>query len=179
MTADSKNEIQDFFTELKETETTYADYEKRFEPLAVFLTDYDHAKELEGLTQAEIAKRMGTTQSAVSRFEAMKNPPKYDMLRKASVAVGDKLFVTPLGSMSMTLPYDLHEKAYEIAEKKEVTVRELMKTYIREGLNRDSFKSLETWEFTESSTVIHFIPEAPYEMEGYKKCRDTDHLLAG
>jgi len=50
-----------------------------------------------GLTQAEIAKRMGTTVSAVSRLEASlrseKHSPSYATLKKYAQACGKKLLV--------------------------------------------------------------------------------------
>jgi len=50
-----------------------------------------------GLTQADIAKRMGTTVSAVSRLEASlrseKHSPSYATLKKYAQACGKKLLV--------------------------------------------------------------------------------------
>ena len=50
-----------------------------------------------GLTQADVAKRMGTTVSAVSRLEASlrseKHPPSYATLKKYAQACGKKLLV--------------------------------------------------------------------------------------
>jgi ribosome-binding protein aMBF1 (putative translation factor) len=41
-----------------------------------------------GLTQAELAKRMGTTQSAVARMEAGGTRPTLEMLDKLAAAIG-------------------------------------------------------------------------------------------
>jgi transcriptional regulator with XRE-family HTH domain len=139
MTAKSGSEMNDFFENLRKTDPAFAKYEEKFGPLAGFFTDYEHSRQLQRLTQAEIAKRAGTTQSAVSRFEAMKHPPSYDFLRRVSAALGDRLFLTPFGSLSMSLPYDLHGKAKDVAAKKGVSVEELMRGYVREALQRDSF----------------------------------------
>lgn len=50
-----------------------------------------------GLTQADVAKRMGTTVSAVSRLEASlrseKHSPCYATLKKYAQACGKKLLV--------------------------------------------------------------------------------------
>ena len=50
-----------------------------------------------GLTQADVAKRMGTTVSAVSRLEASlrseKHSPSYATLKKYAHACGKKLLV--------------------------------------------------------------------------------------
>jgi anti-sigma factor RsiW len=51
-----------------------------------------------GLTQAEIAERMGTTASAVSRLEASlsseKHSPSFSTLRKYAAACGKKLIIS-------------------------------------------------------------------------------------
>ncbi|WP_207003398.1 helix-turn-helix domain-containing protein [Trinickia mobilis] len=51
-----------------------------------------------GLTQAQIAERMGTTASAVSRLEASltseKHSPSFATLRKYAAACGKKLVIT-------------------------------------------------------------------------------------
>ncbi len=45
------------------------------------------------LTQAELAERMGTTQSAVARMEGGGTRPKLETLEKLAVAVGQELVV--------------------------------------------------------------------------------------
>ena len=46
-----------------------------------------------GVTQAEIAKRAGTTQSAIARFESGVGNPTLDFMQRVSAAVGAKLEV--------------------------------------------------------------------------------------
>lgn len=41
-----------------------------------------------GLTQAEVATRMGTSQSAVSLLEACTHPPMWDTLERYTAALG-------------------------------------------------------------------------------------------
>jgi len=47
-----------------------------------------------GLTQGELAKRMGTTQSAIARIEGGKINPSVDMLRRYAKATGSRLHVS-------------------------------------------------------------------------------------
>lgn len=47
-----------------------------------------------GLTQKELAKRIGTKQSAVSRFESGKYNPSVKFLEKTAVALGAKLSIS-------------------------------------------------------------------------------------
>ena len=56
-----------------------------------------HARQAAGLTQADVASRMGTTVSAVSRLEASlrseKHSPSFATLRKYAQACGKKLVI--------------------------------------------------------------------------------------
>jgi len=47
-----------------------------------------------GLTQLELAKRVGTKQSAISRLESGTYNPSLDFLRKVTYALGARLKVT-------------------------------------------------------------------------------------
>ena len=47
-----------------------------------------------GLTQEELAERMGTTQSAIARMEGGKSRPSTTTLAKAAAATGTKLRVS-------------------------------------------------------------------------------------
>jgi len=46
------------------------------------------------LTQTEMAKRVGTKQSAISRFESGNYSPTIDFLEKVASAVGKELIIT-------------------------------------------------------------------------------------
>ena len=148
MKAPHDSEIGEFFKDLRAEDPKFAAEADRLGPLADFVNDYDFAKETLNLTQRDLAKHAGTTQSAVSRFEAMKHPPTYDLLVRISGALGDKLFLSPFGSLSLSLPYDLHEKAKASAARHGITVRRLMAGYVREGLNRDGFEVLNRGSMT-------------------------------
>jgi len=67
----------------------------------------------------------------------MKHPPTYDLLIRISQALGDTLFLSPFGSLSITLPYDLHEKARHIATARGLSVQDLLNAYIRKGFSQE------------------------------------------
>jgi transcriptional regulator with XRE-family HTH domain len=52
------------------------------------------ARARSGLTQAEIAERMGTTQSAVARLESGRALPSLRTLEKFAAATGSRLVIT-------------------------------------------------------------------------------------
>ncbi|MPZ88150.1 MAG: helix-turn-helix domain-containing protein [Nitriliruptorales bacterium] len=47
-----------------------------------------------GLTQAELARRMGTTQSAIARLEGAGTNPSAELLQRLGNAVGARLILT-------------------------------------------------------------------------------------
>ncbi|HEV2161416.1 MAG TPA: helix-turn-helix transcriptional regulator [Stellaceae bacterium] len=49
------------------------------------------ARSKAGLTQVQLAKRMGTTQSVVARIESGRNPPNLRTLDKYARAVGRRI----------------------------------------------------------------------------------------
>jgi ribosome-binding protein aMBF1 (putative translation factor) len=51
------------------------------------------ARSKAGLTQAQLAKRMGTTQSVVARIESGRNPPNLKTLDKYARALGRRIEV--------------------------------------------------------------------------------------
>lgn len=53
------------------------------------------ARRHRGVTQKEIARRAGTTQSAIARFESGASNPTLSFLTKVAAAVGAKIEVRP------------------------------------------------------------------------------------
>jgi ribosome-binding protein aMBF1 (putative translation factor) len=53
-----------------------------------------HAREAVGLTQTELARRMGTTQSAIAAIEAGARTPTVDLLERLARACGRRLTIT-------------------------------------------------------------------------------------
>lgn len=74
--------------------TAYDALEDEYAALRTMLS----ARRDAGLTQAQIAERMGTTASAVSRLEASlsseKHSPSFATLRKYAAACGKKLLIS-------------------------------------------------------------------------------------
>ncbi len=60
-------------------------------------------RESHGFTQKEIAKRIGTTQSAIARMESGKQNISSDMLKKLSKAIGKNLITLSPGTLSFAI----------------------------------------------------------------------------
>lgn len=52
-----------------------------------------------GMTQAQVARRMGTTQSVVARIESGQNAPNLKTLQKYAQAVGRRIEVKLVGAI--------------------------------------------------------------------------------
>jgi len=69
-----------------------AEYE-RLKPEFALALALIKAREKAGMTQAQVARRMGTTQSVVARIESGQNPPNLKTLQRFAEAVGRRIQV--------------------------------------------------------------------------------------
>jgi UDP-N-acetylglucosamine 1-carboxyvinyltransferase len=60
-------------------------------------------RETKGMTQAELAKHIGTTQSAIARIESGRQNVSADMLKKLSTALKKNLITLSPGTMNLTI----------------------------------------------------------------------------
>jgi len=67
-----------------------AEYD-RLGPIYTLVGEMIEARQQAGLTQAEVAHRMGTTQSVVARLEAARHMPTFDMVARYAAAIGRRL----------------------------------------------------------------------------------------
>jgi uncharacterized protein len=71
----------------------------------------------QGLTQAQLARRAGTTQPVISAYEHGRRDPGYETLRKLVEAAGEQLHVDALASTSdLPPPADLDEHARRLLD---------------------------------------------------------------
>jgi len=66
---------------------------KRLAPKYNFISSIIEARLRRGLTQERLAQRVGTSQSAIARFESGESNPTFDFLDKVTSAVGVKIQV--------------------------------------------------------------------------------------
>lgn len=129
-----KDQVLDYMDSLESEDKKLASYVKMFEALSAFIADYDFLKESRNLTQKDIAEKMGTTQSAVSRIESMKTNPSYKQLLKMAEAVGGNLLVTPMKAMTVQVPYDLQDKVQKLAEREKKSTSEYLAEILRNSI---------------------------------------------
>jgi ribosome-binding protein aMBF1 (putative translation factor) len=67
-----------------------AEYD-RLGPIFAVVGEMIEARQAAGLTQTEIAVRMGTSQSAVARLENARHMPTFEMIARYAAAIGRRL----------------------------------------------------------------------------------------
>lgn len=132
-----KDEVLDLFEELESNDEKLKDFVHVYEALSSFLVDFNFLKDLGKITQKDIAQKMGTTQSSISRIESLKTNPSYKQLLKMTDAVGGELLITPMGEMTIQVPYDLQKTVKELALFNNVSVHEYLLDLIRNKIERD------------------------------------------
>lgn len=113
------------------------DFVKLNKALASFMNDFCVLKEKNNLSQKEIAVYAGTTQSAISRIETMNTNPSYKVLSRLSEAVGGNMYLTPMGDMSITVPFGMQDKIKAIADSKGISVRTLLLQLIKKEISEN------------------------------------------
>ncbi len=136
-----KNQVLDFMNTLEKGDKNLDSYVKMYEALSAFLTDFDFLKDSLGLTQQDVAEKMGTTQSAISRIASLKTNPSYKQLQKMAEAVGGELLVTPMKSMTVQVPYDLQESVRKLATSENKSTSDYLERILRNAieLERSSY----------------------------------------
>jgi len=89
--------------------------------LIIELTDL---REETGLTQAEVAAKMGTKQTAISRFERYNTKPTLEFINKYAWALGAKLLITPHGKSAIVLKETHYRVMEELAYRRGVTINQ-------------------------------------------------------
>lgn len=63
----------------------------RLEPIYAVVGEMIDARHKAGLTQTDVAARMGTTQSVVARLENARHMPTFDMISRYAAALGRRV----------------------------------------------------------------------------------------
>ena len=67
-----------------------AEYD-RLGPVFAVVGEMIEARQAAGLTQTEVASRMGTSQSVVARLEAARHMPTFEMIARYAAAIGRQI----------------------------------------------------------------------------------------
>jgi ribosome-binding protein aMBF1 (putative translation factor) len=87
------NKWKDFKRELLSDPDVKKEYE-RLAPEYAIISQLITIRAKKGLTQSDLAKKLGTKQSAIARLESGKCNPTLEFLQKTAKALGQKLTVS-------------------------------------------------------------------------------------
>ena len=146
-----KDQVLDFMDSLEKEDEKLGSYVKMYEALSSFLTDFDFLKDSLGLTQQDVAEKMGTTQSAISRITSLKTNPSYKQLLKMAEAVGGDLLVTPMKEMTVQVPYDLQESVRKMAADEGKTTSGYLEGLLRNAIELERANFATTTSSTNSA----------------------------
>lgn len=147
-----------------------------YAPLNDLILEIVEERVRQNLTQRDLARRLRTRQSAISRFENLGRKPGFDFLYRVAKALGGKLFITIHGRYAALVPRKyrefIDELAQEQGENPETVVRNLLVEAIEQKmLNRENFINV----FTIRESVRKENPVASIHREGEVsiECQET------
>lgn len=111
-----------------------------------FILEVQLLRHEKGITQKQLADRMQTKQTAISRFENMGRAPNYDFIVRLADSLGcnPKLYVD--GDYAVQVPEHLRASVMKIAEKNHISVESYLTEIIQNAIMTDgqkfSFKSI-------------------------------------
>lgn len=125
--------ITDLIDELQD-ELGVSDEVAYWTPLTDFIQETIRARYVEGLSQADLAERMDTKQTSVSRFEHLGRKPSYDFMVRLAHALGHQLGLTVHGEYMAVVDEEDRPVVARIAETSGKMTRDVVSDLLREGI---------------------------------------------
>lgn len=148
--------LSDYFDE-HEVENPKPGSEQYYLPVANLATECAVLRDEEGLTQVELAQRMGTKQSVISRFENLDGRlPSYDFIARLSLALGHTPGMTLCGDFMATVPLEQQSMVKELAGREGVTTRTFVGYLLGWALARYQAKEMHVVAF--ANTTDYHLP---------------------
>ena len=121
-------------------ETQYLEAPNRAEidyarPLAQLTSECVELRDTLGLSQTQLAERMNTKQSVISRFENLDGRlPSYDFIARLSAALGHSPGMTLYGDFMATVPPSLQDVVKDLAGKEGVSTQRFVTATLERAL---------------------------------------------
>lgn len=104
-------------------------------PLTKIILESIEIRDLKQMRQTDLAKKMKTKQSVISRFENMGRLPNYDFISRLSSALGHKLGITLCGDYMAVVPISKQNFIKQMAEKMNVTTERFIKDLLEQSID--------------------------------------------
>jgi transcriptional regulator with XRE-family HTH domain len=115
------DEYQDYLPEAKDDIRLATHY--KFRDL---ILDFKDARIKQNLTQADIAAKIGTKQTAVSRFESYDTKPTITFLMKYAKALGKDMVIQLENDFLIEMPQQVREKALKLQAEAKVNIKQIL-----------------------------------------------------
>ncbi len=101
-----------------------------WEPLAKIIMESIELRDAKNMTQADLAKKMRTRQSVISRFENMGRLPSYKFFTKLSMALGHTPGMTLYGDYMAVVPLEKQAWVKERADKERMPTKRFVQNLL-------------------------------------------------
>jgi len=103
-------------------------------PLAQIIMESIALRDAKGMTQADLAKRMQTSQSVISRFENMGRLPRYKFIAKLALALDHAPGMTLYGDYMAVAPLEKQAWIKEKADLEKIPTQKFVQNLLNEQL---------------------------------------------
>ncbi len=167
---------KDFFETLNEGYKTaenrsQIDY---WQPISHLIMESIEMRDHLQISQKELADKMKTRQSAISRFENMGRLPNYDFLSRLSLAFNNKLGITVSGDFMAVVPLHMQEEIRKISHIKGLEPQEYVQAILEDAIE-DQIKC-SRFEKYDSSLLTTVIDDNTYQVERNEQESDLKNI---
>ncbi len=106
-----------------------------WKPFTRIIMEAIEARDVQNLSQADLAARMKTRQSVISRFENMGRLPSYDFIARLSIALGHAPGITLYGEYMTAVPLSKQGFIQEIAKKKQIPTWKVVEQILEKAID--------------------------------------------
>ncbi|MDH5718724.1 MAG: helix-turn-helix transcriptional regulator [Spirochaetia bacterium] len=108
------------------------------------------------LSQGDLAKKMETKQSVISRFENMGRVPNYDFISRLSLALEQKLGMTLCGDYMAVVPIEKQEIVNKMAKLEDTSPKEFLQALLEYAIEMKEKKFNLLTKFPNAADVVGF-----------------------
>ena len=127
------------------------------------ILEFKKLRKQKGITQAVLAARMGTQQTAISRFESYNGVPSLPFLNKYAMALGVNLNSLGLGGITLNIPDEIYTLARQVYGNDPMIIKNCLLEAIRvEVKSRFEYKNkmMEAFSSSELNSSVEWNDEA-------------------
>jgi transcriptional regulator with XRE-family HTH domain len=138
-----------------------------WQPLTDFVHEIIRARYIDNVSQKELAERMKSRQTAISRFENMGRKPTYDFMARMVRSLGHQIGLTAFGEFMAVADEEDREDVIRMAVGSKKSTKDVVRELLKEGLRgRQNDNSMQSWLSRHSGNSFDYL-------EGSQATRNT------